>query len=155
MTIIDYIFGEPGMGSFEHTLCKAWQLASSDNRKRLENAFPDHFPVARMYGVTPFYEFASKEQFEKAVLPYIVKMNQWGKTVEAVKMPWADIHHREHTPCLYPIERREFERRERAYGDYIDPATGNYVECLCFADYKWGDNILWYVTDEKLEEIED
>lgn len=60
MTIIDHYFNQPGAGSFESALFHAWRLASSGNRRALENAFPEYFPVARMYGVTTFYDFINR-----------------------------------------------------------------------------------------------
>lgn len=154
MTIIDHYFNQSGAGSFESALFQAWRLASSGNRRRLENAFPDRFPVAQMYGVTDFREFANREQLDKHLLPHLVKMNQWGKMVEAVHLPWSEIKKRKHTPCLYPTNHdATFESHERSFGTFIDPATGKDVECLCFGDYTWGDNILWYVTEETLDEI--
>lgn len=155
MTILDYYFdNRAGMGSFESTICKAWVLAASDNRRRLENAFPDHFPVAQMYGVTDFREFANREQLDQHILPHIVKMNQWGKMVEAVRLPWSEIKKRKYTPCLNPTNHDvTFEVQDRSFGSFIDPTTGKEVECLCFGDYTWGDNILWYVTEEKLDDL--
>lgn len=154
MTIIDHYFNQSGAGSFESALFQAWRLASSGNRRALENAFPEYFPVARMYGVTPFYDFANRDQFNKYIMPHIVKMNEWGKMVEAVHLPWSEIKKRTHTPCLYPTKHdATFESHERSFGTFIDPATGKEVECLCFPDYTWRDNILWYVTEETLDEI--
>lgn len=154
MTIIDHYFGQYGAGSFESALFQAWRLASFGNRRALENAFPDYFPVARMYGIAPFYGWATHTKFTLDVMPHIVKMNQWGKMVEAVRLPWSEIKKRTHTPCLYPTNHdATFESHERSFGTFIDPATGKEVNCLCFGDYTWGDNILWYVTEEKLEDI--
>ena len=49
--VIDKQFGEGGMaGSFENALVNAWRCASDNNRKRLEQAFPDYFPKEAMYG---------------------------------------------------------------------------------------------------------
>lgn len=152
MTIIDYYFNPSGAGSFESALFNAWKLASVGNRRKLENAFSENFPVARMYGVTPFYEFASYEQYEKAVLPHIVKMNQWGVMVEAVHLPWSEIKKREHLPAM-SYERSLFKPHNRAFGSFVDPASGKEVDSLCFGDYTCDRNILWYVTEEKLDDI--
>ena len=49
--VIDKQFGMGGnAGSFENALVDAWKLASPNNRKKLENAFPDYFPSEAMYG---------------------------------------------------------------------------------------------------------
>lgn len=154
MTIIDHYFNQRGASSFESALFQAWRCASSDNRRALENAFPDLFPVARMYGIAPFFHWATHTKFALDVMPHIVQMNQWGKMVEAVHLPWSEIKKRKHTPCLYPTNHdAPFEVCERNFGHFIDPATGKEVECLCFPDYTLSDNILWYVTEEKLGDL--
>lgn len=141
MTIIDYYFNRSGMGSFESTLCKAWVLAGHTNRIKLENAFPEHFPLARMYGVADFRDYPSQEDHKKRIAKYIVKMNEWGKLAEAVHLPWQQI------------KKRGFKLQQRSFGDYIDNNTGEEIPCLCFRDRDHYNNNLWFVTEEKLEDL--
>lgn len=141
MTIIDYYFNRSGMGSFEFTICKAWVLAGHANRLKLENAFPDHFPLARMYGIKDFREFAYQEQLESHLAGSLVMMNEWGHKVEAVHLPWERI------------KQRGFQLHDRAFGTYIDNNTGEEIPCLCFRDPDHSGNNLWYVTEEKLEDL--
>ena len=82
MTIIDYVLGNAGlMGSFEHSLCKAWTLASESNKRRLETAFPQHFPTDMMYfGTHDFRDYPSKEEWRKAYDSYAKQpINQYAE----------------------------------------------------------------------------
>lgn len=49
--VIDQQFGQSRFpGSFEKAIVDAWKLASSDNKHKLEGAFPELFPSEAMYG---------------------------------------------------------------------------------------------------------
>ena len=49
--VIDKQFGiSRSPGSFEAALVEAWKCAGYDNKKKLENAFPEYFPREEMYG---------------------------------------------------------------------------------------------------------
>lgn len=77
MTIIDYALGNADlMGSFEHSLCKAWTLASESNKRRLETAFPQHFPTDMMYfGTHDFRDYPSKEEWRTAYEEHLRAQN--------------------------------------------------------------------------------
>lgn len=62
--VIDAQFGQSNFpGSFEAALVDAWRKASEGNKKKLENAFPEYFPMEAMYG-------NEKEKFDFREFPY-------------------------------------------------------------------------------------
>lgn len=153
MTIIDYHFNEGSAGSFESHIFNAWKEASSSNRRRLEDAFPEFFPLARMYGAGDFRMFPTREALNAALSPLIVTMNLWGKKIEAVKLPWSEIKHRETFDPMNNITR-QFRVRDRQFANYY-PSHDTDVNCLGFPDRHYTHNHLWFVTTEYLQTLED
>lgn len=156
MTIIDYHFHEGSAGSFESHIFNAWQEASVSNRRRLEDAFPSLFPLPRMYGAGDFRMFPTIEALNDALKPLIVTMNLWGKTIEAVKLPWSEIKKRE-TLSLLDNAVRHFRVSDRHFANYYpDPShPESSVNCLGFYDHRYITNHLWYITTEELDTLQD